>query len=360
MGANTIRRYDHGIYDKNIINIAAEYDLKVLYGFWFDPQIDYYRDSAKVREYIQQVEENVLAFKDKPSILAWSLGNETWGLLKHKYAKPYLIKVRESYVKLIEVLAERIHEIDPNHPVFSCMEHEEYQIPGEFVAFHDGTPSVDVIGVNSYYREQISQLSKVAYRFDSIRPYLVTEFGPRGYWDPTHNRIENGQLTEDSEHEKADWYKEQWTNYVEAFKGYNIGGFAYCWHDRMEGSCTWFGLTDYKGRPKPSYYGLKELWTKNKADVLPDFSIQAPSSFVPGGEYEFAAMPSKKTDKELKYEWYLNKDQFLERVDNISVADDESKAVVKIPVAPSKYRLYLYVSDESGNVTTASTSIEVK
>lgn len=360
MGANTIRRYDSGIYDKNILNIANEYDLKVLYGFWFDPQIDYYRDSAKVKEYIKRVEEYVLQFKDYPSVLAWSLGNETWGLLKHKYAKPYLIKVRASYVRLIEVLAERIHEIDPVHPIFSCMEHEEYQLPGEFVAFHDGTPSIDVIGVNSYYKEQISHLKNVAYQFDSIRPYLITEFGPRGYWDPSHNRVENGQLVEDSEMEKANWYKDQWTNYVEAFKGYNIGGFAYCWHDRMEGSCTWFGLTDYRGRPKPSYYGLKELWTKQKTELLPDFSIQPPKSFVPGNEYEFSAIACGKIDKELKYEWCLNKDEILEKIDNVESSDDPSIVIVKIPVVPSRYRLYLYVSDESGNVTTASTSIEVK
>jgi hypothetical protein len=52
MGANTIRRYNPGVYDRNILTVAREQDLKVWYGFWFDPEVDYYRDSAKVAEYL--------------------------------------------------------------------------------------------------------------------------------------------------------------------------------------------------------------------------------------------------------------------------------------------------------------------
>ncbi|MCE3260404.1 MAG: family 2 glycosyl transferase, partial [Bacteroidetes bacterium] len=360
MGANTIRRYDHGIYDKNILNIAAEYDLKVLYGFWFDPKVDYYRDSLKVKEYIQNVEKKVLEFKDHPSVLAWSLGNETWGLLKHKYSKPYLTKVREHYVKMVELLARRIHELDPDRPVFSCMEHEKYQLAGEVVAFRDGAPSLDGIGVNSYYKEQISKLNHLAWQFDSLRPYIVSEFGPRGYWDPDYNKTVNGVLVEQSETEKAYWYKLQWSEYITSKKGYNIGGFAYCWHDRMEGSNTWFGLTDFKGRAKPSYYALKELWTGDKTELLPEFQISAPSSFIPGYEYTYKAKGEINDEDGLKFEWYLHKDEFLERVGNVEYVEDGRTVKVKIPEEASNYKLYLYVSDKEGKVTTASAPLQVK
>jgi cellulose synthase (UDP-forming) len=359
MGANTIRRYDHGIYDRNVINIAEEYNLNVLYGFWFDPAVDYYKDSVQVQEYIKSVEDKVEEYKDRPSILAWSLGNETWGLLKHSYAKPCLTKVRQSYIGLIEHLAKRIHEIDPTRPVFSCLEHEEYQLPGELAALHDGAPSVDVIGINSYYREQISNLNSVFYQFDSVRPYLVSEFGPRGYWDPHHNRVEGKSLIEDSEAEKAAWYGEQWKKYVFANKGYNIGGVAYCWHDRMEGSNTWFGITDYKGRVKLSYYALKEAWTGEKEETLPSYTIVMPEKIKPGNEYLFSALPSKKTNKEITYQWSLNKDEYLKKVDALTYEDEGKNVLVKIPEKSSNYRLYLYVSDEDGNVTTASLPIKV-
>jgi hypothetical protein len=359
MGANTIRRYDHGIYDKNILNIAGEYGINVLYGFWFDPKVDFYKDSAKVEEYIENVEEKVRQFKDHPSVIAWSVGNETWGLLKHSYAKPYLTKVRQSYINLMEQLAERIHLIDPTRPVFSCMEHEKYQLAGEIVAFRDGAPSLDAIGINSYYREQISTLNHVFTTFDPTRPYLISEFGPRGYWDPHFNRYSRKLLVEDNESEKAAWYKYQWKTYVNPYKGYNIGGIAYCWHDRMEGSNTWFGLTDFMGRPKLSYYALKESWTGNKEETLPLFKIIAPSEIKPGKEYTFRSAPVSNTNHALKYSWSIHKDNILDKVDAITSSENEKEITMIIPETAAEYRLYLYVSDEKGNVSTASVPIQV-
>ncbi|MCE3277855.1 MAG: family 2 glycosyl transferase [Bacteroidetes bacterium] len=360
MGANTIRRYDHGIYDKNVLNIAGEYNLNVLYGFWFDPKVDYYKDCEQVEEYMAGVEEMVREFKDHPSVLAWSLGNETWGLLKHNFNKPYLTKVRQSYVNMIELLAQRIHAIDPTRPVFSCMEHEEYQLPGELVAYHDAIPSVDVIGINSYYKEQISKLNHVFYQFDSTRPYVISEFGPRGYWDPKYNRTSRTLLVEDSEKEKADWYTEQWTKYVEGNAGYNIGGIAYCWHDRMEGTHTWFGLTDYSGRPKASYHALKKLWTGKDSKYTAGFCrIKAPDKIRPGEEFTFTAIVEGRDKEGLNYEWTLQKYEYLEKIDAISSTDNVSEARVMIPEKKATYRLYLHVSDESGNVATASVPIKV-
>ncbi|MGZ8551324.1 MAG: glycoside hydrolase family 2 TIM barrel-domain containing protein, partial [Chitinophagaceae bacterium] len=360
MGANTIRRYGTGIYDKNILNIADESGLNVLYGFWFDPKVDYYLDSAKIKAYIKEVEESVVQYKDHPCIIGWSLGNESWGLLKHRYAKPYLVKVRESYVQLIEHLAQRIHELDPSRPVFTCMEHEEHQLPGELAVFHDDAPSVDVIGINSYYKEQISTLNHIAWQFDSLRPYLVSEFGPRGYWDPNYNKTNNKDIIEETDTEKAEWYKYQWSAYVEGFKGYNVGGFAYCWHDRMEGSYTWFGLTDFKGRVKPSYYALKEQWTRKKQEKFSEFSITGPSHLEPGSRYTFSAVSTKGEKDNLLYEWRLLKDEYLKQINNIEATDDPSSVKVEIPKEPSKYRLYLFVTDKDNNrVTTSSSPILV-
>ncbi len=326
--------------------------------------MDYYRDTLRVAEYIKNVEEKVLEFKNYPAVLGWSLGNESWGLLKNTYSKPYFTKVRQHYVKLVELLAERIHKLDPTRPVFSSVEQVEHQLPGELVAFHDGAPSIDVIGINSYYKEHVTKLHSVAFQFDSIRPYLVTEFGPNGYWDSLHNKLSNGLLIEDTETEKTAWYKEQWTKYIYGKQGYTIGGFAFSWYDKMEGSYTWFGLTDYKGRLKPSYYALKEVWTNKKEKTLPQFAIRIPEAIVPGKEYKFQAISSSssaaaKKDK-LNYEWILLKDENFEWIDNIEPFEDGSYVNIKIPEEISNYRLYLYVSDQKGNVTTASIPIQVK
>jgi cellulose synthase (UDP-forming) len=360
MGANIVRRYGTGIYDRNVLNIASEYDLKVLFGFWFDPKVDYFADEERVNEYLAEVEKKVMEYRDHSAILAWSVGNESWGLLKHRYAKPYLTVVRRAYLQMLERMARRIHELDPSRPVFSCIEHEEYQIAGEFVAFRDEVPSVDAMGVNSYYNEQINKVNHIAWQFDSIRPYFVSEFGPYGYWDPKYNRAKHGSVIEQTDREKADWYTYQWTHYIDAFRGNNIGGFAYCWHDRMEGSYTWFGLTDFRGRLKPSYFALKSQWTKCAPIDIPEYAIVGPESVSGGNTYTYR-VTAERPCANVKYEWMLLKSEYLDRVGEIEVLSDGVSARVTIPESPSNYRLYVHVvNEETGWVSTSSIPARVE
>jgi cellulose synthase (UDP-forming) len=219
---------------------------------------------------------------------------------------------------------------------------------------------VDVIGVNSYYKEQISDLNRVNTTFDSLRPYLISEFGPSGYWTPIYNRYSNGLLAEETETEKANWLKYQWNTYVKTKKGYNIGGVAYCWHDRMEGSLTWFGLSDYKGRLKPGYYSLCEVWAGKNHSDLPQFYIETRTPIETGKECTFKAISQSPVPAGLTYEWVLHKDSYLEKIDNVKLTGDERTVVVKMPDVPADYTLYLYVSDDKGNVTTAASPFRIK
>jgi cellulose synthase (UDP-forming) len=363
MGANSIRRYEPGIYDRNILNLADEKKLKVLYGFWFDPEVDYFEDTIQVNVYIKKVLQTVEKYKDHPSILAWSVGNESWGLLKHHYCKPYLVKLRQEYIKLIEYVAERIHQIDPTHPVITSCEHDEYQLPGELAAFSKNAPSIDIMGINSYYTEQLSRLQSIAYKFDSARPYLVSEFGPRGYWNPNYTRYNKQKiLIEDTDIEKGELLASEWKDYVASNKGYNIGGFAFCWRDRMEGTNTWYGITDFKGRLKPSYYALKGALSNNgnRYYALNSVEISGNENEELGRKEAFFNAEIENENTDLKLEWYLFKDDYLEKIENIETANDGHTAIIKYPQEPGNYRLYLYASDRLGNVYTASRGLRIK
>jgi cellulose synthase (UDP-forming) len=360
MGANTIRRYDNGIYDNNILSIAEEYDLKVLYGFWFDPEVDYYKDSAKVNSYIEEVEKKVRNYKEFKSVLAWCIGNETWGLLKHSYSKPYLVMVREHYLRMIEQMAQKIHDIDPTRPVISCLEHASSELPGELTAYRDETPSLDVLGVNSYYKEQISELDKTFRQFDSLRPYFVSEFGPTGYCNQNYNHTENGFLREESDSEKASWYATQWKKYISANKKNNVGGIAYCWQDRMEGSFTWFGISDFEGRLKPSYYALRETWTNKYTPTLPVFKIITPPGFKPGAKQSFYAVTTEQIKEKISFKWLLMKDEYLKKIGAIKSTNKENTIQIEMPEDEGSYRLYLFVYDTMGNITTSSIPINIK
>ncbi len=125
MGGNTIRRYGRTWSDRNILNAAQENHLKVMYGFWFMQDENYLADAAKQQEYQAQIESTVRAYRDHPGLLGWCLGNEVWGLLKHKYSQPYLTEVRHAHVLFVERMAQVIRQLDPNHPIFSAQEADQ-------------------------------------------------------------------------------------------------------------------------------------------------------------------------------------------------------------------------------------------
>ncbi len=362
MGANTIRRYHPGQYDINILKIAAEQDLKVLFGFWFDPKIDYSNDSAKVEQYIRDVQQAVKTYKDYPAVLGWTMGSDTWSALSNYYGQPYLFGVREAYVRMIERIAEKIHEIDPVRPVFTSMEHN-WQLPGELYSLRQNAPSIDVIGVNSFYHRRISVLDQLMQTHAPDRPYLVAAFGPKGFWDPEYSSFKRDTLlVEDSDYQNAMWYAHQWSSYIEPYGGRNLGGIAFCWRDRLEGTATWFGLTDFKGRFKTTYYALQKKWAGTaKSSGLHDVLIVPPDSiFIPGATYTFRAVTENDLSKGLQCEWYLCREEYLEREGKISPLASGMNVQVTIPKEPSRYRLYLYISDERGNVVTASEPIPVQ
>lgn len=359
MGANTIRRYEPGIYDRNILTVAEEKGLYVLYGFWFDPKIDYYKDKAALKKYEEKVLSYVRKFKGRKNIIAWNIGNETWGLLKQHYSKPYLTLNRRAYLTFLEGLAQKIKEIDPERPVFASEEHEYYQLPSTLYELKRHVPSVDVIGINSYYQVNIGSLQQTFEQFDTTRPYVVTEFGPKGYWSHEFGDYRYGiELVELSSLAKAQWYQQQWEDYILPNKGFNLGGFAFSWRDRYEGTATWFGITDYKGRLKPAYYYLKNSWTGNSNNLnnFPDLSIVG--NWYPqkaGKTLWLAAGISNEYDKSLTYEWEVYEEKTWEKVSLQKNSMWEKKFMeFQVPEKKSSYRVYLHAVDSLGNVVTAS------
>jgi hypothetical protein len=357
LGANTVRKYSSDVYDYNMLNVAGEKDLKVLFGFWFESKIDYTKDESKMKDYEDEVLEAVNKYKNHPAVLGWSLGNEVWGLLKHHYDQPYLTLVRNDYARFIERLATKIHASDSLHPVFAVGENSKH-LPGEFYSFHKLVPSVDVLGVNSYYEDQISILPNIQYMTDTTRPYLISEYGPQGYWDSYFSKFdEDNRIMEDPGTVKASLYARRWNQYIEGKKGMDVGGIAYTWQDRMEGTFTWFGLTDYKGRLKPAYYALKDTWTGNRdGDFIKDVYIYSPKEkLVSGSLATFYAITEAIDNKDLKYEWMLCTHDYVRYKIDFKVEDEGRRVTFKIPEDKKKLRLYLFVSDmEDKSVNTAS------
>jgi cellulose synthase (UDP-forming) len=356
MGGNTIRRYGHTWSDRNIFNAAAYYKLKVLYGFWFDQDVDYLTDAAKEQAYERQIEQTVREYRNDPGLLGWCLGNEVWGLLKHEYGQPYLTEVRHAHVLFIDQMARRIKELDPNHPVFSAQESK--QIAGAISDYAVGAPSVDAIGVNSYYETDISHLDQVFRRFDPSRPYLVSEFGPDGYWDDDHNHYDSQHgIVEGTAMEKAWQYAHRWREHIAANSGRNLGGIAYCWSDRFEGTATWFGMTDLDHDPKPATAALRNAWYFPDPRLDGSFSYTGPKILNlsypntpqwPHEPFVVKASVDMYGDDHPRFIWSVTGPGFEPNVGQVTPLSDGNSALIELPATPGWYRVQLKVLGNSG------------
>jgi len=359
MGANTVRRYGIGWYDHNVLTVAHEKDLKVLIGFWLAPDVDYLEDREAARRYELQVVEAVERLRTYPAVLGWTLGNETWAHLDKHFSQPKLTRVRRAYAELVERLAARIHAIDPSRPVMTALEHSR-RLPGALRDFARYAPSLDVIAVNSYYQPRLAALSATVESFDPGRPYLTSEFGPDGYWDhELGERQSNGLLRERSGSAKAEQYVSRWSRFIAADRGRNIGGVAYCWRERQEGTATWFGLTDAHDRRMPAYFALRAAWTGEPPARGPEvFSIQSRADqFEVDEVVEFFA--DARADDHLVFEWSLRRDEFRDADADLEPFDGGRAVRVRLPDEPGVYRLYLHVSGGDHRVDTASLALRV-
>ncbi|WNJ19761.1 glycosyltransferase [Pontibacter sp. G13] len=361
MGGNTIRRYTPSIYDYNLLNTADDFGINVMYGFWFDPSIDYHTDSAAVVDYVEEVVELVTEHQGHSSIIAWSLGNETWNRISYHFHPTYAFKVRKAYLTMVNEIARRIHEIDPDRPVFSAFA-DGNGLPGALEASKAYAPELDFLSVNSAYEAHISRLDSLMQDHIKDAPYLVSEFGPEGYWvNDLSKWDENMFLEEPSDYQKAIQYARNWSKHIEPYRGHNIGGMAFSWQDRMEGTRTWMGITDYEGYRKPAFYALQRAFTfDSKAIPLEDLYLVPPQNIA--GKRPYLPFRVVTPDHELKgtsIEAFVCREGFREEVGQVSYHKDYHFANVQMPLDTGVYRIYVSIRDENRNTVTASRAFRV-
>ena len=108
------------------------------------------------------------------------------------------------------------------------VEHTPF-LSSELSSFYKFAPSLDFIGVNSYYGQNLHNLDSLVNVHYPAKPYLVSEFGPKGYWIESYNDYTNvGRLHELTTYEKAAEYQYNWAHFIKDKKNI-LGGIAFCW-----------------------------------------------------------------------------------------------------------------------------------
>ena len=162
---------------------------------------------------------------------------------------------------------------------------------------------------------------------------------------------------------KAEQYANRWRNFVADAAGRNIGGVAFTWTDRLEGSYTWFGLTDANRRRKAAYFSLQSEWAGEIASevsstpVLQGIELDAAPK-RPGGTIT-ARLKTIRLVTGTTIDWRLLDEASFEDAGKIDLGADSLTATIRLPWEPGRYRLYVW-AESNGNVATANVPVLVK
>jgi hypothetical protein len=263
-GANTVRTYGVSDLSRSILDEAYEAGIYVNFGLYMKREIDGfdYNNETAVKAQLEVMKQAVDKFKDHPALLCWSIGNEA----EASYTNAKLFTA-------INDVAKYIHEVDPNHPATVALAGSDVTRIG---LVRTMAPEIDILSINSYapvLPNVIGNLASASW----TKPYMITEFGPRGTWQmaPEPSRVlQWGGLVEQTSTEKSDIYLESYQDHIAGNKSKGcIGSFVFLWGFQKHGEVlTWFGLFDKKGYTFPAVDAMQFAWTgiypANRAPII--------------------------------------------------------------------------------------------
>ncbi len=349
-GGNSVRTW--GTDDK-ILDSAAAQGLSLTMGIW-DPATAV----AAVNKY-----------KNHDALLMWGLGNE--------------IETRTANTvqmwKDVNAIAVQMKAADPNHPIMTAVA----EIGGSKIQqIKDNFPALDILGVNSY-----GGLASLASRLAAAgwtKPYIVTEFGPKGPWEVT--KTSWGVPLEPTSTQKADSYISGYTGSI-AGKTNCLGSYAFLWGFKQEKTHTWMGMflqPDIGGGRTAAVDAMTFLWTgawpRVRCPVIAGNGIAIDTNYNKGNRTSTFATGStikcriKATDPQMQplvITWDLRQDASLNPTSGGGVepvnpplagaviAASGDSALIALPLKNDTLRVHVYVHNASGYAATANLPIVV-
>lgn len=367
-GANAFRTWGGNINSiSRDVKLASENNMFIMQGISLPKDPASYVDDDFKAKTMQTVKSIVETFKDDPNILIWGLGNEielggnnnsghSWGF--------------------VEELAKMIKSIDSRHLVATVITHN----PRALDSIAKYAPSLDLIGINSY--GSIGKVEEIVEKSFYKGAYMITEWGPTGWWETT--LTEWGTPIEQTSEEKRIVYESRYNDYIYGAKRC-LGSFVFLWGQKEERTPTWFSMfveSDVPGLPlhgekTPMVEAMERAWKRTEltqtAPVVRKFTMDGKK----GGESPYIAKRQpftgevEVTDKEgdkLTYVWEILKEAtVLGSGGSYEPRPDRAGKVVTTDVnrfstslsETGNYRLYVYVLDNTGFVSTANVPFQI-
>jgi beta-galactosidase len=210
---------------------------------------------------LQQLETMVKRYRNSPSVILWSIGNEEWKLQKGDMA--------QQGASIAAAMVERCHELDPTRVVSAAVNGDNEQGVSE---------ALDIIGFNYH-----TDFPDAFHKKHPKRPVFGSEtssaISTRGEY--TSDKAKNTINSYDGVVEWGQTPEQWWTFY--GTRDWMAGGFAWTGFD-YRGEPTpygWpsissqFGIADLCGFPKDYYYYYKAWWKKEPSlHVFPHWNWQ--------------------------------------------------------------------------------------
>ncbi|HVY76349.1 MAG TPA: glycoside hydrolase family 2 TIM barrel-domain containing protein [Puia sp.] len=326
-----------------------------------------YNDTASVHAQSEKVLDIVRRLKNHPAVLIWALGNEM------EFVRPEITQYNTRVWEAVNALTEEIHRIDPDHPVMTVLGSVSRELIGNMIRL---SPSLDLIGINAY-----GDINKVpgwlrAYGWE--KPYVITEWGPTGFWQVPETRWH--APIEETSSMKADKYRQRYEQVILGDDSLCLGSYVFLWRQHQERTHTWFGMFDTAGLETEAVnvmnYEWSGRWPANKAPRVDSMKIGDRTAYqnielLPGQKLQATAWVKDPDKDNLTYNWEVLKEgtnfpyggrgeRKPDAVPELIRERNNWKITFAAPSVEGPYRLFMYAYDGHGHWATANIPFFVK
>lgn len=362
-GGNSIRIWNTNDAQK-VLDEAQSLGLTVTLGLFIRPErmgFDY-NNKEEVQKQLEYIKSEIIKYKDHPALLMWGVGNELELFAKNK-------KVWDA----VNDICKMIHDIDPNHPTATMMA----GVPAEDIQYiQKNAPNLDLIAINAF-----KDLPYVPYKIRQSgwkRPYIVSEWGPVGYWETAETSWK--AFLEANSTEKQEMCKSNYLASIKKDSDKCLGSYVFIWGSKQERTHTLFSIFLQTGQETPMVDLMQYLWTgnwpANKAPVIESFKIENKLArdnitLQPGQEYHANVKAFDPEGNNLIIKWALFKEsndpqdggdgeKTPDYIGDVFIQQNGEELTFKAPENEGPFRLFVYVFDEPGKVATANIPVYVK